>query len=326
MIKKYLADKYTSKNDYDDMFPKIISLIRKRTSMNDDDFLLLLCGATGTGKSMLGLHGIELYASQTAEIKYIALNRGDFATSLKDASEKEGLRYVMNDEANINKRDSLTNYNKKVIDLYFSIRGLNIFHIWCNPSADVIDKEFIEEKINGLIFIKSKDKTRPRIYFYFRKKELLKIWDKFGNLKLKTLSKCTNKYGYYCGWFKDYNGFLKEQYLIKKTNRMKEKIDSFYNEFGKTNDMIESPQLCKIMGLTRGTIKNYQDEALKEGLIEDGVDVVLLLNGRTAYSKKSIEIFKQKAKERKKKEGFALEKGVFDDSKRAVSIYTHEEE
>ena len=131
---------------YSDNFVDMISAAVKRIS-KDDDFLLMCVGETGSGKSVLTLHGYELVDPENCSIDFISFCPEDHAKGMKDLMQKkEGVRFIANDEANIQKRNSSTKYNKDLIDLYFSIRGLNFFHWWNNPSLDIIDKVFIREK------------------------------------------------------------------------------------------------------------------------------------------------------------------------------------
>ena len=109
---------YDKDRPYDILLSKTIRGIDKRLSgRNDDDFLLVCFGATGTGKSMLMLGAYEEYAGDQASIDYVALKREDFAKSLRMASVAKSTRFVGNDEANISKRDSLTKFNKDVIQV-----------------------------------------------------------------------------------------------------------------------------------------------------------------------------------------------------------------
>ena len=136
---------YDANRKYDIIFENIINDISQALLEKEDDFLLLCCGSPGTGKSRLMLWGLELCLRENANVKYLGLNRADFADSLNNAKKSVLPRFCSNDEANISKRDSNSTYNKDVIDLYFSIRGLQIFHWWNNPSLDIIDKKFIED-------------------------------------------------------------------------------------------------------------------------------------------------------------------------------------
>jgi len=293
---------YDENRMYDESLGNIIKHIKETIIKDkDDDFLLMLIGATGSGKSMLGLHIMDDYMQDEANIDFVGLNRKDFALSLNKVRERKGLKMCIYDEANISKRDSLTKFNKKLIDLYMAIRGLNIFHIWCNPSIEMLDKFFIQERINGVIYCRTKDTTKARLYYYFNKKAILKILQKYGNLRIETIDKCRRKYATYVGWYKDYTGKLREPYIEKKNARMEEKVVDFFKEYGyadeESNDMVEGTEMQKIMGLSYCTLRNYVIELKEKGAITDE-DVFNTPSGTLRYSKEMIPIFKKMNEEK----------------------------
>ena len=267
MIQKHggrsLAKKasYDNNRGFDTMLEKLLDYVKILTTKKDDDFLILCVGDTGTGKSMLSLHAFEYYMKQHADIKYVGLTKGSFATGFKEVQNvPRGFKFLLNDEANINKRDALSKYNKDLLDLYYSCRGLNIFHWWNNPSVEMIDKPFIKDRVKGFILITTKDVNRPRVYYYFTKNSLLKILEKYKNLDIKTISKVKNKYALFKGWFKDYNGDLKMDYLDKKNPRMLEKVDDFVSKYGDVKVVEDVLTVCDVAektGYGKGTIQNY---------------------------------------------------------------------
>lgn len=226
-----------TERDYDDLLYRLIhNKIKPLTAEKDDDFLVMAIGEPGCGKSMLMLHAFDEYAKEYADISYVGFTEADFAKSMNTIQVDDvprGFRFVGNDEANISKRNALSKYNKKLLDLYFAVRGLNIFHWWNNPSIDMIDKPFVKERLKGLFLITTKSMTKPRLYYYFNQNGIIRILDKYKNLEFKTIYKVRKKYAVYQGWFKDYNGHLKKDYLNKKNNRMKEKVEEFFKSYGK---------------------------------------------------------------------------------------------
>lgn len=291
-----ITAKYESNRDYDFIFENIIKDINKTLSDKEDDFLMLCCGSPGTGKSMLGLHALDLSLGKEADVKYIGLNKSDFADALNHSKTKPYPRFCNNDEANISKRDALGQYNRDLIDLYFSIRGLQIFHWWNNPSLDMIDKPFIEERIKGVIFIATKDKSRPRIYYYFRKVDILRIWEKYKNLKLATLKKVCKRYAFYRGWFKDYKGRLLADYKRKKDLRMDEKVSDFHIKYG-TSDKLRPQDIYKHLQVSRDTFERYEKELLERLIIKPD-EIERTGTNRKLYPKSFLEIF-QNLKEEK---------------------------
>lgn len=265
-----MVAEYKEGEDYDEYFKKVVLSGKKATTENDDDFLLLCVGDTGTGKTSLGLHAFELYDLEGCDVKYIGLDRGSFANAMKYASEKEKPRFCMNDEANVSKRDSLTRFNREMLDIYFANRGLNIFHWWNNPSLEMIDKAFIKERIKGVIFVFSKSINKPRLYYYFHSKDILKMLEKEKKLDLNVLREKAKKYAFYLGWFKIYKGELWDDYLKKKQGRMVDKVKEFYDKYGyeKGKEKISFAKLGRLVNRSESNIhfekKNFI-KTLKEG-------------------------------------------------------------
>lgn len=251
--------KYNKDRDYDELLDTIMNHVKYLITEKDDDFLILCAGDTGTGKSMLMMHTLDKFMNGHKSVEYVGLTKGSFASGFKKVQAvPKGYKFLGNDEANISKRDALSKYNKDLLDLYYSCRGLNIFHWWNNPSVDIIDKPFIKDRVKGFILITTKDKDRPRIYYYFTKNALIKIFEKYKNLDIKTIKKVKGKYALYKGWFKDYKGELKRDYLDKKNPRMIEKVDDFVNKYGdkELEDVLTTKSVSDLTNYTSDYIKN----------------------------------------------------------------------
>lgn len=254
--------------EYDALFEKVIKSIDQGLK-NDDDFLLICGGDPGTGKTRLMFHAYTIYAGEQAVIQQVALNPRDFAIVIDRASKLKVKRFAGFDEANVSKREALTKWNRKLIDLYMNIRGLNILHWWNNPSVEMLDKPFIEERVKGMIFILTKSKDKPRVYFYFTKDGLLRLLEEQGNLKKRTIAKHGHQYAYYVGWFKDYTGPLLAAYSVMKGDRMMEKVRDFRDEFAPTEKMSVAAYAKQsgISASTAGKIIRYgvESKTLEEG-------------------------------------------------------------
>lgn len=248
-----------AKPQHDPYLNKVLDNVGYALREKNDDFLVICCGATGSGKSNLMLHAMDYFLNKKADVRFLGLNRKDFANALNNAKNTDHPKFCGYDEANVSKRDALTKWNKDLIDLYWSIRGLRIFHWWCNPSIDVIDKPFIEERVKGVIYVATKDINRPRIYYYFRKEDLLSIWRKYQNLKLDLLKRICKKYCYYKGWFKAYNGELLAAYEAKKESRMDEKVEAFTQKYGvaEGQGLLTAGQMAKKMCIAANTVRNH---------------------------------------------------------------------
>jgi hypothetical protein len=214
----------------------IMRLINDKITKNDDDCLLLNIGVTGSGKSTLS----ALQYSILCEIRKtdinpnnIVLTKMDFADSIGKLNKVEKKdRVIIYDELELSKRNSMTKWNKEIMGLYFKIRGLNCLHIWNHPSLEMVDKAFIQEKINGVFFIIDKHKDKPRRYLFFRKKDILALLGKHKKLHLEVLKEHGREYAFYMGFFGKYDGVLMERYRDIKESGMNDAIKAFQKKYG----------------------------------------------------------------------------------------------
>ena len=278
---------------YDAYLEASINSARKLNSMTDDDFQVLLAGRRGSGKSTLAKHMLTIYLPpEKLNIEIMGLSRNEFANSLNKVQDEPLPRAICYDEANVNKRDSMSKWNKDLLDLYYSNRGLNIFHIWCNPSVDMIDKTFIEDCVKGIIVVQKTvfnlDKIPVfRYYYWYKSEALTEIFDKYKSIKISLLldRKIREKYAYYRGWFKDYQGVLQKEYLEKKDTRMKLKTQDFFEKYG-DNGWLRMKEIMKALGVSDATIiRNLNKLVL-------GEDYIVNAAGHHQFSKGSIEKLK----------------------------------
>jgi hypothetical protein len=287
--------------EVDPWFRSIITKINKYNLNDDDDYQLLLAGKRGSGKSTLAKHALTIYLPENRlHIGLFGLSRNEFANGLFEIQKEPKPRAICYDEANVNRRDSMTKWNKDLLDLYYSNRGLNIFHIWCNPSIDTVDKTFIEDCVKAVIVVKKNPKQfldesdstskKPvfRYYYWYRPEALLKIAEEFGSLKISVLldRKVRQKYAWYRGWFKEYTGVLKQEYLEKKFNRMSLKTKEFHDKYG-DSDSFKRSDIVKELGISDATISNHLSKLVS------GEDYVVSATGHYKFSKLGVEHLKE---------------------------------
>ena len=153
----------------------------------------------------------------------------------------------------------------------------------------MLDKLFIEEKLNGAIFVATKSVDRPRLYYYFRKIDLLRILDKFGNLKTPTIRRCARQYAYYAGWFKDYRGVLKDAYTKKKGSRMDDKIEEFFDKYA-SDDTLDTKAVLSKLNVSRRTLDRYEKKCIEDGLIIEGEHLIRTPTNRKKYTNDYVDI------------------------------------
>lgn len=287
--------KYVKGNSYDENFKHLIKGVKDKIIKGNDDFLMVCVGDTGTGKSNLSLHAYEeyysLYEQKPENIDNIAFKESDFADRLDFVSKQEMPKFLCYDEANVNKRNSMKTWNKDLIDIYFSIRGKNIFHWWNNPSVEMLDKTFVKEKLNGLIYVMTKTKDRPRIYLFFRKEDLLKLLKNENDvLTLDVLKKQYHK-AFFIGCFKKYNGDLYNMYLAKKEERMDDKISMFKDKYGTKEILLNKEQVMKRINIKRVAFDSLFKRMKDNGSLVLNKHYVVSAVGKSLFKEDSIAIF-----------------------------------
>lgn len=292
---KKLADEF----GHDAGLKVVVDGVKKHIIEKNDSHFLLCVGHTGTGKSSLMLKAMELYLGDEANINYIALNEAAFIDSLSYVAEKEGLRMLINDEANLSKRDAMKSYNKDIINTYMKIRGKNIFHIWANPSADVIDKFFKDEGfISSFIYIDDRKQiNRPRNYYFMKKESVLKFLQDHKGITLPLLKKHIKKYALYCGWFTAYSGHLWKAYEIEKDLTMDDQLLEMKRKYGSKTKMIKISDICRILSISRPTVEKLEKELKEKEIIKEGVDFETTPTGIRLFNKSIISTIKDFKKE-----------------------------
>jgi hypothetical protein len=255
---------YDHKRTHDRDMERFIKKVVKPAIEQNQDWIHLNVGMTGTGKTSLALYQYEDYDKEHMSIEFVALNRQDYAAGMKRASTYDGWRFELWDEADANKRDALSQFNKDTISMNWAVRGLRIFQIWDNPSAEWLDKPFVEEKINSMCYVLDKFKDRPRRYLFFTRKGILALLEERGNLKHETLRKYGPKYALYQGWFKKYNGPLWKEYEKKKQERMTSKVDEFFKKYADEETLNQS-RAAKALEMTP---RHWQRVRKELGLFE----------------------------------------------------------
>lgn len=288
---------YIKGEGLDPVSKKVFSKIGERIDENNDDGLILCTGTPGTGKSSLMMWCMESYDPEGASVEEIGLNIAQHAQALKYAALKPNKKFCAFDEANVSRRNAMTKHNRDIIELYYSNRGDNMLHWWNNPSAEMLDKALIEERIKGIIIIATKSKTKPRLFYYFTKKTILDILETNRNLKHRTLMNNKEK-AFYRGWFKKYDGKLWQPYLDKKEVHRNEVRDNYIEEYGTAMQLTQAV-IAKRLKIANSTTQRYHNNLLEKGLIEEGKHFIVTGTGQRKYTEESIDLFKQHGKGRK---------------------------
>lgn len=228
-----IVDPYVKGAPFGRMFAEYVRDAKNKLTKKDDDFILVIVGTTGTGKSNLGLWTYEeVISPEFQTIAQVALTPSDMGKAIKNASEtKRGERYAQYDEGKLNRREWQSEWSKELLSLYHDIRGENIFHTWCTAYPELLDQVFVKERVGALAFIYTKDDDRPRLFLLFTKNDLLRFIDQNKKISTDLLKKYGKSHASMQSWFTEYKGALKATYLEKKEERMKESINKFYDRW-----------------------------------------------------------------------------------------------
>lgn len=290
---------YIKGRRFDDILPRKIKRALQRIDDDNDDRRWAIIGETGSGKSGLALHIISEILSDKACKDNIALSREDFADNLSWVSKQPKPRVLLYDEAHIIARESMTSFNRDFLKTYLTIRGKNIFHLWATPSLELLDKSLLKDCINNVILVlknRRKDlpghRKKPRRYYYFTKKSILQFWEKYETLDINVLTKVRGEYAKYRGWFFEYDGSLKDDYLKVKDARQDLHIEEFAKKYGNHQEF-NLTKLGKELNVSHDSAKNY----VKEFLVED-VHYTRSLAGRYSVKPEAVEILRSKLLEK----------------------------
>jgi len=244
----------------------LIAYLRWNAEKKEQDALWMIAGRPGRGKSTLAHHIHDLYTEGHPSVDRISFDRQDFSQKLNNC-----MRYVdiLNrvshfDEANVSKREAMGFFNKKLIDLYESIRGKNGFHLWCNPSIDYLEKKFLLERINGVLYVYATGR-----YYIFTPEALIEMRKKHKDLTQRTIEQYGEEYAIYKGWFRVYpKGEFLTKYRAMKDERENVKLENFAEAFGDDTLTMSMRELGKHLSVSTPTATRYIKQAVEAGIFQ----------------------------------------------------------
>jgi len=292
--------------DYvDQNFKNIIGILQAKAVNGTNDNVLIYAGPVNSGKSTLAHHAHHLYTEGDIDLKRIAFDQNGIAdvmlTQLGSHEVKDRVCHF--DEFNLSRRRAMTRWNQDIIDLYFSIRSDRGFHLWCNPSVDMLDMKFIEERVTAVIYIFDRGEKGIRRYHIIAKQGITTMVRTLGNLKQATIEKLGHKYAVVRnGWFRDYpNLEFKNSYEALKDARNLEKRGAFFKKYGEKAETFTMADASKQIGLSAATLADWlQMYAKDKGRSMDSFKGV---NGRFRLSAEEVMELKTKIPEWRLKGG-----------------------
>lgn len=292
---KNVPFRYVYGRPYDENLPKLVATARTRAH-EGDDYRLLIVGDTGTGKSMLMLWIYDLYAGEDATTKTVGLNEPGYRSAVFQANleQRRGIENIVcvYDEANVYSTEVMTKFNNELMRLLGEIRGKHWLHIWSMPNPGRLQQDFIDETFDGMIYIYTKDKAHPRLYYFLSHASIVKMRTKEGSghtkarISLDFLSKKAKKYADYKGCFKDYNGRLRADYDLLKESKMDERIASF-SKVGEEK-LYSKAEAARIHAVSNDWIDSKVNSYCSQGLMLKDVHYIINAAGNLKLTQEGI--------------------------------------
>ena len=156
--------------------------------------ILIIDGAPGTGKTTLGVHIMDVVNGKDTElvgdVPQVAMG-GDSLIKKAEQCHKLGLKAILFDEADLDKRGSLTKYNSNLFGFFREYRSLGILIIICIQNVSWLDNRIWElGAVDGLIHLYNPQEgyTDYTVYDLENLSYLLYRMDKMGMQRRKAYS------------------------------------------------------------------------------------------------------------------------------------------
>lgn len=242
----YMSHSYDSIKPLLQFFTGLYTKDKKGLKFSENDMTFLTTGDTGTGKSYFSMLIFEhwykavLQVSDYSQdyIEYFPYTDKQWIDAVSAVKEKPNYMVTHDEAINIlYSKDAMSTKNKEVNKLFAKIRYNRSVNNLVVPSFLKIDKEFVRDSCNFLIYLERIGEfVYARLYSTDRMKRLLtearqmiessgKKSQVFDFLRLKTKPNFTCKVPLY-------NGILVEAYKEQKIKGVNESIDSAQEKMG----------------------------------------------------------------------------------------------
>ncbi len=142
--------------------------VKKRVLTKDRDWVLVIDGEEGVGKSVLAQQ-VGKYLDPNFGIRNIVFNSDEFLKKIKDPKTKPGTTIVLDEAFSAaSSRASLSEVNRAMIGVATEMRQKNLFVILCIPSFFDLDKYFALWRCRALFHLYFSDEDDRR-YIIFSK-------------------------------------------------------------------------------------------------------------------------------------------------------------
>lgn len=145
--------------------------VKDRVINHDADFVIVLDGEEGSGKSVLAQQ-LASVLDPNFNIDKIAFNAEEFMNLVRNPERKAGDCIILDEAfAGLNARQSLSKINRAVVGLATEMRQLNLFCIIVLPSFFDLDRYFALWRCRALFHVYIDKEGRRGQYKVWKKKE-----------------------------------------------------------------------------------------------------------------------------------------------------------
>lgn len=150
--------------------------VRYRVLNKDFDFVTVIDGREGSGKSVLAQQYAS-YLDPNFSLDNIVFTAEDFIKAIKDPRTKKGSCIVLDEGFNaINSRSSMSEINRSMGAVATEMRQKNLFIIIVLPSFFDLDKQFALHRASSLIHVYLKDNVDRGQYLIFPRSKKLYLY------------------------------------------------------------------------------------------------------------------------------------------------------
>ena len=203
------------------IFASELNKVKKRVLTKDRDFVVVIDGEEGVGKSVLAQQ-IAAYLDPDFNLDKIVFNSDDFLKIIKDPKTKPGSCVLLDEAFNAaNNRASLTEVNRSMIGVATEMRQKNLFVILVLPSFFDLDKYFALWRCRALIHVYfTPEEDRHYVVFPKEQKKFLYLTGK------KTYSYAKPKSPFPPFTFPNFYTVDEQEYRKKKAEAFKKRTVS----------------------------------------------------------------------------------------------------
>ena len=256
----------------DPIVAKQLDRVKRGVLRNDKDWVCVIDGEEGSGKSVLAMQ-MAKYLDSNFNVENVCFDGEEFMHKLKNSSK--GTCIVLDEAYNsANSRSAMTEVNKAMVGTATEMRQNNLFVIIVLPTFFDLDKYFAIWRCKTLFHVYNDKKTGMRgqyVIFPKNSKKLLYIYGK----KLYNYSKPKSPHPP-CR-FKKYYPIDEEAYRLKKSKAFKkEKITNQARKWRSQRDALikELYHKCGYSTVRIPTIfDDWQSFKLSQRLVSDLVQL-----------------------------------------------------